>query len=232
VSVKAICLTFLFLSEVVCLRAQLPQSNGVGPQRYLSPTPAQSNWLDALNNSIDIPLWQSMADRPSGESVSIWQLRHKPAGKAMTFFRRGMKLALAGKWLAGANQFARAVAIDPDFAEAYANLGVSDCALGLYDRAANELRRAIELDPATGFHHLNYAYTLIRLNRDKEAQPEAETAVALNPGNSTAHYVLGFLLAQRPETRERGIQQLQFAAREIPEAQDVLSRVSGLEGKR
>jgi tetratricopeptide (TPR) repeat protein len=143
-----------------------------------------------------------------------------------------MKQALAGRWPAGANQFARAVAIDPDFPEAYANLGVSDCALGLFDEAVTEFRRAIDLDPATGLHHLNYAYALIRLERDKEAQPEAETAVALDPGNTMAHFLLGFLLVQRPETRQRGVQHLEFAAREIPEAQEILSRVYRLEGMR
>jgi tetratricopeptide (TPR) repeat protein len=188
--------------------------------------------MDALNNSaVDFSLRQTSRDRPSGETVSVWRLRHKPVGKALTFFSRGMKMALAGKWPAGASQFARAVAIDPNFSEAYANLGVSDCALGLYEQAAAELHRAIELDPSTGSHHMNYAYALIRLDRDKEAQQEAETAVALDPGNSMAHYLLGFLLAQRPETRERGVQHLEFAAREIPDAQEVLDRVQHLAGR-
>ena len=204
---KAICRTFLFLCAVVCLRAQYLQNVAGWPQRYPGLTPAQSNWLDALNeSSIDFSLRQKMTDLPSGESISVARLRHKPAGKAITFFSRGMKLALAGKWPAGATEFARAVAIDPKFSEAYGNLGVSDCAMGNYDRAASELRHAIELDPATGFHHLNYAYVLIRLDRDKEAQPEAEAAVTLNPANSMAHYLLGFLLVQSPETRARGVQ--------------------------
>jgi tetratricopeptide (TPR) repeat protein len=230
---KAICLTFLFLSAVVCIRAQYSENLTGFLQRYPDPTRAQSNWLNALDAySADFTLAQKMTDRPSGESVSVARLRHKPVGKAITFFSRGMKLARAGNWPAGANEFARALAIDPNFSEAYGNLGVSDCAMGHYDRAAAELRRAIELDPTTAVHHMNYAYVLIRLDRDKEAQPEAEAGVALNPGNSTAHYLLGFLLVQRPETRARGVQHLEFAAREIPDAQEFLSRVYRLQGKR
>jgi tetratricopeptide (TPR) repeat protein len=232
VSRKAICLTVLLLSEVVCLQAQYLQNMG-WPQRYPDLTPAQSSWADALNNSsIDSAFRQKMTDRPSGETISVSRLRHTPVGKALTFFSRGMKLALAGKWRAGADEFARAVATDPDFSEAHGNLGVSDCAMGLYDEAVTEFRRAIELDPATGFHHMNYAYVLIRLNRNKEAEPEAETAVALNPGNSTAHFLLGFLLVQRSETRQRGIQHLEFAAAEIPDAQEILRRVNGIGEKR
>jgi len=141
-----------------------------------------------------------------------------------------LKLAGRGAWRQGAQEFELAASFDPDFSEAFGNLGVSDAAMALYEQAAGALRRAIELDPGTGAHHLNYAYVLIQLNRDRQAEPEARTAVALEPANACAHYLLGFLLAQKTETRAQAIPHLQYALRKLPEAHFVLAEVYRIQG--
>jgi Flp pilus assembly protein TadD len=104
-------------------------------------------------------------------------------------------------------------------------LGVEDTQLGLLDQATTEFRKAIELDPATATHHANLAYVLIRLKRHGEAEAEAQTAVGLDPTNAKAQFILGLLLARRPETRERSIAHLEYAAREMPVAHDMLQQV-------
>jgi tetratricopeptide (TPR) repeat protein len=165
-------------------------------------------------------------------SISVARLRPNPPVKALRFFARGSKLASAGKWLSAAREFGRAIALDPNFSEAYGNRGAVYSALGLFDQAVDDLRRAIELDPATGTYHLNLAYVLIRLNRPAEAEPEAQTAVSLDPGRPIAHYLLGVLLfAQHPETRTSAIQHLAYAAREFPDAHFILAQIYFTEGR-
>jgi hypothetical protein len=76
---------------------------------------------------------------------------------------------------------------------------------------------------------MNLAYVLLRLERFREAEPEARTAVSLDPANPTAQFLFGFLLAQRTETRNRAIEHLEYAARTMPEAKQVLARVHEVE---
>lgn len=188
------------------------------------PTPAQTDWVELMNYADPFPN-RITAGRPAGESISITRLTHKPVHKAIAPFARGLKLARRGAWRPAAEAFDQATTFDPHFSEAFGNLGVSDAASGLYDQAAGALRRAIDLDPATGAHHLNYAYVLIRLNHYRQAEPEARTAVRLEPANACAHYLLGFLFAQRRETQEQAIPHLLYAARELPEAHYVLAEI-------
>ena len=196
------------------------------------PTPAQFNWFDWMAQADD---WRAasaraVGERPSGAAVSVARLRHKPPGKAVSSFLRGLKLASSGAWQPGEREFERAIAIDPEFSEAYGNLGVSHCTMGLFEQASSEFRRAIELDPATAAHHVNLAYALVRLNRVNEAEPEALTAVSLDPANAVANYLLGFLYAQHPEKRNLAIRYLEYAAREVPEAHYVLAEIYHLRG--
>jgi tetratricopeptide (TPR) repeat protein len=167
---------------------------------------------------------------PGEPSISLARLRHRPPQKAIKFFLRGVRLATLGHWQNGVNEFERAAAIDPQFSEAYGNLGASLSAMGQFEQAIGHFRRAIEIDPATGAYHLNLAYTLMRLDREKEAEPEARTAVSLEPANANAHYLLGVLFAQRFETRSGAIQQLQYAARKLPEAHYILALLYRLDG--
>jgi tetratricopeptide (TPR) repeat protein len=167
---------------------------------------------------------------PAGGRVSVAALRHKVPGKALEAFTRGAKLAEAGDYPRAAHQFARAVAIDPDYGDAHGNLGVMYVSLALPDQAAAEFRRAIELDPAASFHHANLALALIQLNLTKEAETEARAAVDLDHLNSKARYLLGFLLARNPETRGRATEHLQYAARQMPDAHLILADMYRLEG--
>jgi Flp pilus assembly protein TadD len=182
-----------------------------------------------MSATAPVPAWSDTAAAPKG-NVSITRLRHRPPQKAIKFFLRGVKLATSGQWQNGVNEFERAAAIDPQFSEAYGNLGASLSAIGEFEQAIGHFRRAIEIDPATGAYHMNLAYALMRLDREKEAEPEARTAVSLEPANANAHYLLGVLFAQHYETRSGAIQHLQYAAREFPVAHYILSELYRLGG--
>ena len=211
----------VFLLAVPCVHAQYPGQMFPG-------VPAPIGWPATDIQSFAIS--QRPDIRPSGESVSITRLRHKPPGKALAFFTRGLKRSEAEAWQQASLEFSQAVAIDPDFSEAHGNLGVAYTRLELLDQAAVEFRRAIALDPATGIHHTNLAYALYRLDHEKEAALEAQAGVDLDAANAQSQYLLGFLLARFPETRSRAAAHLQYAARKVPEAHAVLADMYSAEG--
>jgi hypothetical protein len=51
------------------------------------------------------------------------------------------------------------------------------------------------------------------------------------PGSPTAHFLLGVLFAQHPETRTSAIQHLVYAAREVPDAHFALAQIYFTEGR-
>lgn len=167
---------------------------------------------------------------PSGERISVAELRHKVPGKAMSAFMRGVKFAAAGDFLPAAKDFERAVRIDPEYSTAHGNLGVMYINLALPDQAAGEFRRASQLDPTVSTHHANLALALILLHLPGEAEQEAQTAVNLDHSNPRARYLLGFLLARRPETRGKAAEHLMYAARQMPDAHLILAEIYRLEG--
>ena len=167
-------------------------------------------------------------------TVSVASLRHHPPDKALSAFERSLKHANAGEWEAAARDLQKAVATDPGFADAHGNLAVCYLEMQNAEAAAVALRRAIELDSSPTTFHVNLAIALILLGERGEAEIEARKAADLDRNNAKAHYLLGLLLAQRPETRETAAQHLIYAARGVPEAHHLLAalyRISGDEAR-
>jgi tetratricopeptide (TPR) repeat protein len=220
---------FLLLTIANC-RAQAPRTSWAWQTGWNTLTPAQSDWADVMISST--APFPARADTavPSEPSVSLARLRHKVPRKAVSFFLRGLKMAAAGQWQNSMNEFERAVRIDPEFSEAYGNLGTSLSATGRFEEAIGDFRRAIELDPATGAHHMNLGYALMCLGRAREAEPEARTAVALDPMNVNGQYLLGVILAGQVETRSAAVQHLLYAARDVPDAHYVLAQLYRVAG--
>jgi len=214
-----ILLLLSFLAAIPCPAQPMLPANPL-------PAPSHTDWafFSQQFNASQRPM-----DQPTGESISAARLRHKPSGKAWKAFGRGLKFDQRGAITSAATEFQRAVTVDPEYSEAHGNLGVEDTMLGLFDEAASEFRRAIALDPATAIHHSNFAYVLIRLRRHTEAESEAQTAVSLDAGNAKAQFLLGYLLALRPETRDRAVPHLEYASRELPQAHRVLVEVGRLQ---
>jgi len=188
-----------------------------------------SRWFDyqeKLNQTRDeMDLRSRMASPgiPGETTISLSRLRHTPPPKALKALQHGLKLDAAGDTAGSAEAFRRALALDPAYAEAHTDLGVEYMNLGMIDVAVNEFRRATALDPATSVHHANLGLALMILGRFREAEPEARTAVTLDATSTKAQYLLGYLLANRPETRAAAEEHLKYAAREFPEARSALA---------
>jgi tetratricopeptide (TPR) repeat protein len=94
--------------------------------------------------------------------------------------------------------FERAVALDPAYARAHAQLGVAYDLKAEYlsmpeleSRALESLDRALALRPSFAEALLSRGSVLLALCRDVEAVASVERALALNPGDPAAYMALG-----------------------------------------
>jgi len=171
------------------------------------------------------------ASPPAGDTVSVWQLRHKPSTKALRAEAKAQDLARGGAHQRAIAELEKAVALDPQFAAAHSNLGVQYALKGQNEKAVAEFRRAVELDPGSAMFHSNLACVLIWMRQFVQAEEHARLAVRLDSSSANAHYLLGVILARRPETRLSAVEQLKTAARQFPRAYLTLAKLYRAEGQ-
>ena len=87
--------------------------------------------------------------------------------------------------------FRRAIDLNPDFAEAYYNLGIAYEELGQHEDSVETLKKAIQLTPENANAHYALGYAYYRLKRYKESIDAFERSLALKPGNAFARSKLG-----------------------------------------
>ena len=115
--------------------------------------------------------------------------------EAETLFLLGTRRMEIGD-IAGAEAcFRKAVKIVPDFAEAYANLGLLLDRQGVTDEAEICYLRSIELNPSYAETHLNLGAFLAHKKRFNEAEASYRQAIALKPHSPAAWSNLGVLYA-------------------------------------
>ena len=93
-------------------------------------------------------------------------------------------------------EFQRAIDLDPSYAEALTNLGVTLAQQGRWEEAIAAYRKAISLpiypSPEVAYANLGWAY--LNLNKPREAEESYRAAVQLQPRFSQAYYFLGVVL--------------------------------------
>jgi tetratricopeptide (TPR) repeat protein len=167
--------------------------------------------------ALDIPL--PARERPSAGTVSARRLRHRPPKAARQAYEKGIRNKDASK---AAMELEKAIALDPDFGEAHADLGVAYSRQARYPEAAAEFRRAIDVIPGESLPYSNLAWVQFAMGQRAEAEMNARIAIRISPDNASAHLLIGCLLIEIPENRAEGLQHLEYAARTIPDAQRLL----------
>ena len=178
--------------------------------------------LDSGRKPFQIEPPESRPNRPSARSVSVIQLRHKPPKQALQSVARGARFSQAGDHHRAAAELEKAIARDPEYANAHDRLGVEYAQLGRVAESEVELRRSIVLDPAAWTAHYDLAVTLYRIGDLAGAQQSTRRALDLSSTNAQAHLLLGLLLCGREETRADGVKHLEYAARTILQAKELL----------
>jgi tetratricopeptide (TPR) repeat protein len=131
------------------------------------------------------------------EPVSLYRLRHKVPKLAQREFDTARKLIRKKEFAAAEDRLLAAVAADPDFADALAQLGVLQLMRGEFGRADLHLARSAGLDDANALI-LGYA-SVARMFGGKpgEAAGLARKTLRLDPDNLQARKVLDRLSSRR-----------------------------------
>jgi len=130
------------------------------------------------------PLYSQQA----GEEVRTPSPREIEAVKEHS---RGTEQMLAKKYKEAIEYFKRAIDLNPDFSEAYYNLGIAYEELGKHEDSIETLKKAIRLAPENANAHYALGYAYYQLKRYKDATDAFEHSLALKPGNAFARKKLG-----------------------------------------
>ena len=112
--------------------------------------------------------------------------------EAMKQHQEGTKLMLEKKYQKAIVFLQKAIELNPEFKEAYYNLGLSYERLGEYKDAIKNLKKAIQLSPddANAYYALGYVY--YQKKKNKQAVEAFEHAARLKPNNPFTHSKLGY----------------------------------------
>ena len=101
-------------------------------------------------------------------------------------------------------EYQEAIRLQPDYADAYNNLGVVFAEMGKPDEAVNCCLRGLELAPNSSSFYSNMANALFAQGRGEEALAVHRKAIALRPNDAAEHsnlvYDLNFLPGLDPAT--------------------------------
>lgn len=115
--------------------------------------------------------------------------------EAETLFYRGAGCMQAGDAAGAEACFRKAIDVEPDFAEAYANLGLLLERRHDKEGAENCYRRSLQLNPAYPETYLNLGALLAGDKRFDKAEAAYRQAIALGPASPAAWSNLGVLYA-------------------------------------
>jgi Flp pilus assembly protein TadD len=146
---------------------------------------------------------------------------------------RGAELLRAGREAEAMGWLKKAVAIDPDLAGAWVNLGVARRRTGDTAGAEEAYRAALEADPATAAAYHNLAALLRMRSQDTEAQELLSLAAKVDKRNPFSYLALGDLSLShgRAEEARRFYRQALRLDRDEPEVLAALGEAALAMGK-
>jgi tetratricopeptide (TPR) repeat protein len=101
--------------------------------------------------------------------------------RARVHFNSGTICVQQGKIDLAESHLKRAISSKPDFAEAFANLGILYDNTGRRAQAITQLQRAVNLDPQNAVYHYNLGLAYAKNNRLQEAREEFEQSLKIEP---------------------------------------------------
>ena len=121
---------------------------------------------------------------------------------ALASFRAGLAAQQQGNAQRAADAYRRAIEIDPDYAEAHANLGVVLARMGKYEEAVASYERALRINPRLNAARLNLGLAQYRAGLLPRAVQTIQAAYAADPSLLQARQLLGLLLVEAGKEAE------------------------------
>jgi tetratricopeptide (TPR) repeat protein len=120
-----------------------------------------------------------------------------PNVRKQKYLESGQKYSAQGKEREAAIQYANALKIDKNFAEAHYALAQSYLHMGAFSSAFGELLRTVDLQPANYKARLDLGSMYLAGNRPDDAQKQADAVIAGQPDNADGHALLSRIAARR-----------------------------------
>jgi FimV-like protein len=174
----------------------------------------------------------NQASKPGTGTVSIARLQHKVPKQAAKELKRAQNLFEAGDVDGSLEHLERATEIDPEYLEAWNNIGCRYMAKKEPAEAAAAFGRAITLDPGARLVHANMGLALIALGRFGEAEESARKGLAVDSRDVKARYVLGISLLGQGRVTDETVTALRDASEAFPRAQLALAQALAQRGDR
>jgi len=172
------------------------------------------NVLDALGLSLTEHVERRLL-KPSTTNIEAYEFYLRGRKLFQTWNRQNMEFAR--------QMFARAVAIDPDFALAWAGLAITHVDLYRWGRNSRDLEEAqrtsahaLELDPNLAEGHVAIAQALAIQRQFNDAAAEFERAIELDPSSFDAYYFYARSSFEAGDL-EKSVQLFEKAHRSRPE---------------
>jgi tetratricopeptide (TPR) repeat protein len=183
--------------------------------------------------TVRIPAPPSSANRVTGpNSISFAQLQHKVPGPALKLYNKAEQAAAKHNLPQARDYYRQALALDPEYVDAYIELGATESALGEHAESAKLYRKALEIAPEHPIALSNLSIVLAKLHQFQEAGEVARRALKVAPGSGRVHYILAACLIEEHGDIDEAIDHLQKSASEVPSARLIASDLLAQRGKR
>lgn len=189
--------------------------------------------LSTANQSLAIRLSDpTPGNRSAGGTVSMRQLSHKVPPSARKAFDKGGQAESKGKLQDAADFYRQAVSIDPEYADAFNELGAIESKQGDLPHALEHFRKAVEVAPDHALALSNISIVLAKLRRFEEASEAARRALRVMPGSAPLHFVLATSLLLSSGDSDEVLENLEQSAGEVPRAHLMAAELLVRRGKR
>ena len=172
------------------------------------------------------------ADISTEGTVSAHQLSRKIPESAQKMFHKGEEAVRKHKDEEAVKDFKEAIAQDPEFADAYNELGVSLLAIGQSVEAVEQFRRAVDLVPDHRQALYNMCIVLGKLRQWHEAKEVARRNLELDEDQPPINFILAVSLIMDGGDQLEALNNLKRASSEIPKAHLVAANVLEQQGRR
>jgi tetratricopeptide (TPR) repeat protein len=164
-------------------------------------------------------------DKKEQWTVSIKQLEHKVPKEAWKEYKKAQSSIAKRDYQKAREHLDVAVSVDPEFADAFNDLGFIHAIANESEQAIEQFQKALDLVPDHARATSNMAISLFKLQRYRDAARVARRALIVNSGLPRMHFVLGVAIADEHGNLDEALMHLNRAATDVPNARLVASQI-------
>ena len=154
---------------------------------------AGSSWAETTKTHSDATKAKSKIEEAGDTTVKKESGSKKFSSVETEWFKKGYHASLAENYDEAIAYYKKAIAINPNYADAHANLGANYMQQGKFDEAISNLKEAIKIDPTNAGAHFNLGLVYDKEGKMDEAISEYEKAIDIDPCFAKAYQNLGIV---------------------------------------